>query len=114
MKILPWLIFISGIILSHHSYATETTLLTGQQLAFARNKGNCLACHVIADGEFSGNIGPKLTKLQQKFPNPAALREFIWNAGNFNPKTSMPPFGKNKILTASELDKIVAYLWNLD
>lgn len=114
MKILQWLIFISGIIFSHYSYAIETTLLTGQQLAFARNKGNCLACHEISQGKFPGNIAPKLTKLQQKFPNPAALREFIWDASNFNPNTSMPPFGKNKILTASELDKIVAYLWNLD
>ena len=32
----------------------------GKKLAFDRKKGNCLACHMIDDGELAGNSGPPL------------------------------------------------------
>ena len=85
----------------------------GKRLAFDRNKGNCLACHAIEDGEAPGNIGPALTALNTRFKDKAQLREQIFDATRFNPETSMPPFGKNKILSPEEIDKIVDYLWNL-
>ncbi|MGR9053102.1 MAG: sulfur oxidation c-type cytochrome SoxX [Gammaproteobacteria bacterium] len=87
---------------------------TGKQLAFSRDKGNCLACHVIADGEAPGNIGPPLSNLRNRFADKLQLRRQIWDATVFNPETSMPPFGKNKILSATEIDRIVDYLWTLD
>ncbi|MCD2451036.1 sulfur oxidation c-type cytochrome SoxX [Methylicorpusculum oleiharenae] len=86
----------------------------GKQLAFDRNKGNCLACHAIEDGESPGNIGPALTKLPIRFKNKQQLREQIRDATVFNPETSMPPFGRNRILTDSEIDAIVEYLWTLN
>jgi sulfur-oxidizing protein SoxX len=85
----------------------------GRQIAFDRNKGNCLACHVIADGEAPGNIGPALTAIPGRFKDKQQLREQIWDATRFNPETSMPPFGKNRILDAEEIDKVVDYLWSL-
>lgn len=91
----------------------ETTSIRGKQLTFARNKGNCLACHVIEDGEFPGNIGPPLKKIQKRFNSKQQLRQQIWDATLFNPDTSMPPFGKNKILTEQEIDEIVDYIWHL-
>ena len=88
-------------------------LAEGKALAFKRSKGNCLACHVIEDGETPGNIGPRLANISARFADKKQLRDFIWDATRFNPQTSMPPFGKNKILTEPEIDKIVDYLWSL-
>jgi L-cysteine S-thiosulfotransferase len=85
----------------------------GKQIAFSRDKGNCLACHVIEEGEFPGNIGPELKTLSTRFKSKQELREQIWDATHNNPETSMPPFGKNKILSDHEIDLIVDYLWML-
>jgi sulfur-oxidizing protein SoxX len=85
----------------------------GKEIAFSRDKGNCLACHQIEDGEFPGNIGPPLKALSSRFKDKQRLREQIWDATQFNPQTSMPPFGKNKILSAKEIDLLVDYLWGL-
>lgn len=86
----------------------------GRQIAFDRNKGNCLACHAIADGEAPGNIGPALTAMPSRFKDKRQLREQIRDATRFNPETSMPPFGRNRILDPEEIDKVVDYLWSLE
>lgn len=91
----------------------EQRLEAGRQLTMARNKGNCLACHAIDDGELPGNIGPPLIYMQQRFPDRAALRQQIWDATARNPDTMMPPFGKHGILTREEIDLIVDYLLTL-
>lgn len=88
-------------------------LKAGKEIAFSREKGNCLACHIIADGEFPGNIGPALNNLPSRFKNKQQLKQQIWDATQFNPETSMPPFGKNKILSETEIDQLVDYLWDL-
>lgn len=85
----------------------------GKEIAFSREKGNCLACHEIADGEDPGNLGPPLKNLNARFKSKQQLREQIWDATRFNPETSMPPFGRNKILTEDEIDQTVDYLWGL-
>jgi sulfur-oxidizing protein SoxX len=87
--------------------------LSGKQLAFDNNKGNCLACHAIEDGESPGDIGPPLAALASRFKDKQQLRAQIWDATQFNPETSMPPFGKNKILTGAEIDAIVDFLWTV-
>lgn len=92
----------------------EQRLDEGRQIAFDRNKGNCLACHVIEDGEAPGNIGPALSAIPSRFKDKRQLREQIWDATRFNPETSMPPFGRNNVLDAEEIDKVVDYLWSLE
>lgn len=91
----------------------EQRLDSGRQLAMARDKGNCLACHAIDDGELPGNIGPPLIYMQQRFPDRAVLRQQIWDATVRNPDTLMPPFGKHGILTPEEIELIVDYLLTL-
>ncbi len=91
----------------------QTPNNNGKQIAFSREKGNCLACHEIADGEFPGNIGPALKNLPSRFKDKHQLREQLWDPARFNPETSMPPFGKNKILSEDEIDQLVDYLWTL-
>ncbi len=79
----------------------------------ARSKGNCLACHAIADGELPGNIGPPLVYMQQRFPDKAQLRAQVWDATARNPNTVMPPFGRHGILTDEEIELIVDYIHSL-
>jgi sulfur-oxidizing protein SoxX len=85
----------------------------GKQLAFDRKKGNCLACHSVADGVSPGNIGPPLIAMKARFPDIQVLRQQIWDPTVKNPQTIMPPFGKHGIVTEDELDKIVAYIYTL-
>ena len=99
--------------LAYGDEAGEQRLEQGKQLAMARNKGNCLACHVIDDGEFPGNIGPPLMSMQVRFPDKAVLRAQIWDATERNPDTHMPPFGRYGILTEEEVDLIVDYIYTL-
>lgn len=91
----------------------ESSQARGKKVAFTFELGNCLACHVIADGDSPGNIGPELKALPARFKDKTQLRQFIWDASQFNPNTSMPPFGKNKILTAEDINHLVDYLWEL-
>ncbi len=86
---------------------------TGKEITFDRKKGNCLGCHAIADGELPGNLGPALVGMQIRYPEKAKLREQIWDATKRNPATSMPPFGKHKMLTEEEIDKVVDYIYSL-
>ncbi len=96
--------------------ADEKKVLTGQELAFSTAKGNCLACHQMP-GEpaaiTSANIGPPLVLMKERFPDRARLRAQIWDATAFNTETVMPPFGKHKVLTDDEIDKIVDYIAGL-
>jgi sulfur-oxidizing protein SoxX len=100
-------------LLSVFSYAGEATITAGKQVAFDRKKGNCLACHMIDDGELAGLSGPPLIMMKQRFPNAEVLRLQIWDATQSNPKTRMPPFGRNGVLSTQEIDAIVEYLYTL-
>lgn len=77
-----------------------------------RKKGNCAACHQI-QGISSGDVAPPLNFMSQRFPDKAKLRARIWDATALNPNTTMPPFGRNLILTEEEIDKVVEFLYTL-
>ena len=79
----------------------------------AKRKGNCLACHAIADGELPGNLGPPLISMQARFPDKQTLRDQIMDASLRNPDTRMPPFGRHEILTVEEINLIVDYIYTL-
>ncbi|HEY5602448.1 MAG TPA: sulfur oxidation c-type cytochrome SoxX [Gammaproteobacteria bacterium] len=85
----------------------------GKEIAFHRQKGNCLACHKIADGPLPGNIGPELVNMKARYPDKSKLRAQIWDATAANPNTIMPPFGKHKMLSEEELDKVVEFIHSL-
>ncbi len=89
---------------------------TGQDIAFNNRKGNCLACHSIPGDPKAvtiANIGPPLIAMKARFPDKAKLRAQIWDPTVANPYTAMPPYGKHKILTEQELDKVVDYVYGL-
>lgn len=78
-----------------------------------RTKGNCHACHMIQGVSSFGNIAPPLVAMKQRFPDKAKLRAQVWDAATVNPNTVMPPFGKHKILSEEEIDKVVEFLLTL-
>ena len=82
----------------------------GKVLAFDRNVGNCLSCHMIPEGELPGNVGPPLIQMKLRFPDRAVLRAQIWDAAIRNPNTVMPPYGRHSILTEAEIDRVVDFV----
>ena len=95
------------------SVQADSALEKGKQLTFERKKGNCLACHMIDDGELAGTIGPPLLMMKQRFPSKADLKKQIWDASAKNPMSVMPLFGKHRILSEEEIDLVVDYLYTL-
>lgn len=89
------------------------SIAKGKEVSFDRKKGNCLACHMMDDGELAGLVGPPLMMMKVRFPDRAVLREQIWDATIRNPATSMPPFGRHRMLTEEEIDNVVDYLYSL-
>jgi sulfur-oxidizing protein SoxX len=107
---------ISGLALLVLTLLTTTAFsaeLNGKQIAFDRKKGNCLACHAIDDGEMAGNIGPPLIVIKARFPDRAELKAQIWDATVKNKISIMPPFGKHHILSDTEIEKLIDYLYTL-
>jgi sulfur-oxidizing protein SoxX len=86
---------------------------TGQQLAFDRAKGNCLACHTMQGSDVPSNVGPELNGMKARFPNRADLVAILQNEQARNPQTVMPLFGRNLILDDAEINKIVDFLYTL-
>jgi sulfur-oxidizing protein SoxX len=95
--------------------ANETPSIAdqGKEIAFDRTKGNCLACHQIADGKAPGNIGPPLIAMKDRYPDKAKLRAQIWDSTAANPNTMMPPFGRHGILSDEEIDKVAEFIYSL-
>jgi sulfur-oxidizing protein SoxX len=93
--------------------AEKSVVEQGKEISFHRKKGNCLACHKIKGGTLAGNIGPELVNMKARYPDKSKLRAQIWDATANNPYTIMPPFGKHKIVSEEELDKIVEFIYTL-
>jgi sulfur-oxidizing protein SoxX len=88
--------------------------------AINRRKGNCLACHMVTTKKPwpaalppGGNIAPPLVSMKQRFPDKAKLKAQVWDATKNNPQSSMPPFGRHKLLSEGEIDAIVAWLYTI-
>ena len=102
------LLLVTSVVASSDIRVTE-----GKKLATERGKGNCLACHMIEDGELPGNLGPPLLAMKARFPERSALTEQICDATVRNPDSRMPPFCRHGILTEDEVELIVDYLYTL-
>ena len=85
----------------------------GREIAFEPKKGNCLACHVIAGGNSPGSAGPRLVSMKARYPDREKLRQQIWDSRGNDPHTLMPPFGKFRILTEQEIERVIDYLYTL-
>jgi L-cysteine S-thiosulfotransferase len=100
----------------------------GKKVVVGRQLGNCLACHQITalkDEPFHGNTGPSLDGIASRL-SPGEIRLRIVDATQANPDTMMPAFyrteGLNRvlprfqgkpILTAEQVEDVVAFLGTL-
>ena len=94
----------------------EVRVEEGRRLIQDFRKGNCLACHAMPTDLTAitkTNIAPPLSHMRERFASREALRSQIWDAGQRNPNTVMPPFGKHRILTSDEIELIIDYLYTL-
>ena len=82
----------------------------GKQIAQARDRGNCLACHVMPGGSQPGSRGPDLSRFGSSGRNEAEAYAMVFDMRTVNPETLMPPIGTNDILTDQELRDVVAFL----
>lgn len=100
--------------LAHIAFgAASERVEQGESLATERSKGNCLACHMMADGELPGNLGPPLVVMKARFPDRSTLKQQICDASLRNPDSRMPPFCRHRILTEEEVELIIDYLYTL-
>ena len=99
----------------------------GRAVAIDRKLGNCLACHQmpIPEQPFHGETGPDLAGVADRYSE-GELRLRVVNPKVINPATMMPAFyraeGLNRVmkkfqgkpmLTAEQVEDIVAYLMTL-
>jgi len=99
----------------------------GRTLMVARDSANCVLCHAVPDAavRFSGDVGPSLAGIGTRLSVPQ-LRLRISDNLRVNPATVMPSYYRidgldrvatqyagKPILTAQEVEDIVAYLVTL-
>ena len=107
----------------------------GLEIMVSRGKGNCIACHAVTALEeypFHGEVGPSLDGAGDRWEE-ADLRGIVANAKMTFPDSVMPAFykttgfirpgngytgkaaegGLEPILTAQEIEDVVAYLMTL-
>jgi len=60
-----------------------------------------------------GNIGPPLQGMRERFTDRATLRARVWDATRVNPRTSMPPYGRHKLLSEEQIDAVVDFLLSI-
>ncbi len=101
---------------------------SGRKLFANRKLGNCLACHVnseMSEQQFHGEIGPSLDGVASRYDE-AKLRGILVNSKKSFENTMMPSFYRLKngartmkkfegktILTAQQLEDVLAYLKTL-
>lgn len=82
----------------------------GREVALTRPIGNCIACHVLKDGEQPGSRGLPLDKYGTWGRTDAETYTLVWDMRLRNPDTVMPPMGTNGVLTDQQIRDVVAYL----
>lgn len=100
----------------------------GRLIVIQRSKGNCLACHQlpIPELEFHGTVGPPLSGIASRLSE-GEIRLRIVDEKQINPVSVMPGYYRDPkyfnqvleryvgktILTAQEVEDVVAYLLTL-
>ncbi|MEE8482220.1 MAG: sulfur oxidation c-type cytochrome SoxX [Acidiferrobacterales bacterium] len=95
--------------------AGKDRAVMGGCIATDRKGGNCFACHYFKGLEKTrvqaGDIGPALFNVKRLGKD--KLKAQVFDATKINPATSMPPFGRHKILNGKEIDLVVDWLMTL-
>lgn len=99
----------------------------GRALVVARDPANCILCHAVPDADvrFAGNVGPPLAGVAARL-SAAQMRLRIVDSTKLDPRSIMPayyridglsrvaaPYRGKPILTAQQIEDLVAYLETL-
>jgi sulfur-oxidizing protein SoxX len=84
----------------------------GKSIAENRKKGNCFTCHSYEGAHLAGNIGPALNGVSKRLSREQIYNQ-IWDATKANPNTTMPPFGKNEVLSKDEVNAVTEWVLTL-
>jgi L-cysteine S-thiosulfotransferase len=99
----------------------------GRQLVFARDRGNCIACHVIPapDEASHGNLGPSLRGVADRL-NEGQIRLRVFDIRRIAPASIMPAYHRvdglkrvaaalagKPVLAAQEIEDVLAFLMTL-
>jgi L-cysteine S-thiosulfotransferase len=99
----------------------------GRMIVLDREVGNCLICHEVPERDelFQGELGPNLAGIASRL-NEGQIRLRLVDQSRLNPRTLMPPYYRvdglqrvaakfqgKPLLTAQELEDVVAYLLTL-
>ena len=99
----------------------------GERIVSSRAEGLCLLCHPVPGqpDALQGTLAPPLAGAGSRH-SPAALRQHLMTPERFNPQTVMPSYGRSQgftrvapalrdkpLLTAAQIDDVVAYLVTL-
>jgi sulfur-oxidizing protein SoxX len=99
----------------------------GRNIILDRERGDCIVCHAmpLPDRQFHGTVGPPLDGVGNRY-SAGELRLRLVDPKALNPQTVMPAYYKTKdlyrvleryrgkpILTAQEIEDVVAYLLTL-
>ena len=107
-------VFMAAPTIAHSADKGMSSIEAGKKLSFSRSAGNCLACHAMQGGDMAGNIGPPIIAMKLRYPDRQKLVDKLWGKPNtLVPNSMMPPFGQNGILTDSEINKIVDFIYEL-
>ena len=72
----------------------------------------CVACHQFTGTTQAGSLGPPLLVMKSRFPDRKTIYNIIYDpAVTIRPHTMMPPFGRNKLITKQEINKIIDFLY---
>lgn len=100
----------------------------GRNVVIDPERGNCMICHPmpIAEVEFQGDVGPDLAGIGSRY-SAGELRLRVVDPKRLSPESVMPayyrteglhrvlePYRGEPILTAREVEDVVAYLETLD
>jgi sulfur-oxidizing protein SoxX len=111
ISIAPCALVLGMALLASTAVLAQSPASPGETLTFDRSKGNCLTCHDIAGGDSPGNVGPQLSDMKKRHPDRKELAAIIFDETKRNPETVMPPFGRNLILTADEIESVIDFLY---
>ena len=99
----------------------------GERLVSSRTEGLCLLCHPVPGqpDALQGTLAPPLAGAGGRH-SPAELRQHLETPERFNPQTVMPSYSRSQgltrvapalggkpLLTAAQIDDVVAYLVTL-
>jgi len=116
-----------GDALPHPLTGNPGNALRGRQLAFARDRGNCIACHVIpaADEASHGNLGPSLRGVADRLDE-GQIRLRLVDVRRIVPASIMPAYYRvdglkrvaaalrgKPVLAAQEIEDVLAFLMTL-